>query len=75
MLSFLGAASHPPHPQHSNIGDISDSNEHISTRFSAIYLLTRVISRLLSEKMLKYVTPSWGDPPFILKHLIDISGI
>jgi len=48
-------------PPYTNIVDISDNYERISTKFSAISLLTR--SQKVAEQVLKYVTPSWGNPP------------
>jgi len=42
-----------PHTQYSNIGDISGNYERIATKYSGICLLTRVMSSLLGEKMLK----------------------
>jgi len=67
MLPGRGATP----PPHTYIDDISDNNEHISTKFSVISLLTR--RQELGEKVFKYVTPSWGNPtPHSNKG--DISG-
>jgi len=59
MLPHLGLTPSP----HSKIGDISDNSQWISPQFSEMSLLT--IRLVLGVKMLKYVTPFWGNPTSI----------
>jgi len=72
MLKYVSAFGGSPPPHINNIGDISGKFKLISTKFSAICLLTRVMS--INQKMLKYATPSWGTPHPLFYYICGISG-
>jgi len=60
-----------PKPTHTIIGDKSGNYEQISTNFSPINLLSKMMS--ISFKTVEYVPPSWGNPP-PHSHIGDITG-
>jgi len=73
MLPLLGVTHCYPTP-HSKIADISGSYERISTKFSAICLLTKVMIEYDVKKCSNMLNPPGATPPPILKNFISLAN-